>query len=111
MDQFEKAKTAKTNENTSISEEAKVRHADKTKAIVSSRQKIELREEKGSVTSVKIWELDSNNRDIDKELLWLFRYPRIVGLIETNWNITHAKLATHSCSALSVLFVFFPQPF
>ena len=63
---LEKRKQRRTNENTSMSEEAKVNLAndDLHVAIISSGQKIELREKKGSI---KLWELESNNRDIDRD--------------------------------------------
>ena len=49
MNQFAKAKTAKNDENTSMSEEANVGLADEAIAIVSRGKKIESREKKGSV--------------------------------------------------------------
>ena len=56
VDQFEKRKQRRTNENTSMNEEAKVGLENKA---VSSQQNS--REEIGSV---KLWELDSGNRDV-----------------------------------------------
>ena len=58
---LKKRKQRRTNENISMREEVKVRHADEAIGIVSSGNKIESREEKGFVTSAKIWELDGNN--------------------------------------------------
>ena len=46
-----------------MSEEAKVGLADEAIAIVSSGQKMESKEKKGSV---KIWEPDSNNNDFER---------------------------------------------
>jgi len=59
-----KRKQRRTNENTSMGEEAKVRHADEAIVIVNGGQIFVVREKKGSV---KISELDSNNRDADRD--------------------------------------------
>ena len=47
MDRFEKAKTVKSNENTSMSKEVRVGFADKSIAIVSCAQKYRVKRREG----------------------------------------------------------------
>ena len=57
MDRFEKAKTAKKRmKNTSMSEEAKVRHVDEAIVIVEGGQIFVVREKKGSVQNFGTWQ-------------------------------------------------------
>ena len=75
-----KRKRRRTNETTSVSEEARAI------AIVSSGEKNESREEKGSV---KIWELESDNSDVERD-----SSDESDTNETSDWNIT-----LHFCSA------------
>ena len=84
------------NENTSLSEEAKVGPADEA-TDVSSGQKDRV---KRGERLCKIWELHSDNSDVYSDFCWV-RYRWIVQLIEIHCNIIHAHLL---CRAFFCLF-------
>ena len=65
-------KQRRTNENTSMSEEAKVGLVDEAIAIASCGQKIESKEEEGSV---EISELDRNNSNVELDSSEVFSPP------------------------------------
>jgi len=63
---LKKQKQQRINENASMSEEAKLCHVDEAiiTIVYKSGKKFVVREKKGSV---KMLELDSNNRDVDRD--------------------------------------------
>lgn len=98
MNQFKKAKRY-------ISEGAKVCHMDEDTAVVSSMQKIELKEKKGSV---KLWEVDSNNRNGDGDSSDESNIDDSSDSLRPI-EIIHAQLTRHTCST-SLSFVCFLRP-